>query len=109
MDAAIRARDGDPFAKVKGLIQDMIETLEKEAEEDATEKASCDTELAETSAKKDAKTTEIKKTFNQDLSDDISLCSAEGGSDTVGKGIVGVGEGAGRNGQNHFGRKRRVH
>merc|ERR1719493_398913 len=61
MDAAIRASEGDPFAKVKGLIQDMIETLEKEAEEDATEKAYCDKELAETNAKKDAKTTEIKK------------------------------------------------
>merc|ERR1712156_1057158 len=61
MDAAIRASEGDPFAKVKGLIQDMIETLEKEAEADATEKAFCDKELAETNAKKDAKTTEIKK------------------------------------------------
>jgi len=61
MDAAIRASEGDPFAKVKGLIQDMIETLEKEAEADATEKAYCDKELAETNEKKDAKTTEIKK------------------------------------------------
>jgi len=61
MDAAIRASSGDPFTKVKGLIQDMIETLEKEAEADATEKAFCDKELAETNAKKDAKTTEIKK------------------------------------------------
>jgi len=61
MDAAIRASAGDPFAKVKGLIQDMIETLEKEAEADATEKAFCDKELAESNAKKDAKTTEIKK------------------------------------------------
>jgi len=61
MDAAIRASAGDPFTKVKGLIQDMIETLEKEAEADATEKAFCDKELAETNAKKDAKTTEIKK------------------------------------------------
>merc|ERR1740116_829019 len=56
MDATIRASEGDPFAKVKGLIQDMIETLEKEAEADATEKAFCDKELAESNAKKDAKT-----------------------------------------------------
>merc|ERR1719242_1655483 len=61
MDATIRASEGDPFAKVKGLIQDMIETLEEQAEDDATEKAYCDKELAETNAKKDEKTNEIKK------------------------------------------------
>merc|ERR1719230_1224643 len=33
----------DIFAKVKGLITDMIEKLEAEAEADATEKAFCDT------------------------------------------------------------------
>jgi len=60
MDAAISSGD-DAFGKVKGLIKDMIETLEKEAEEDASEKAYCDKELAETNAKKDAKTNEIKK------------------------------------------------
>merc|ERR1712129_205592 len=60
MDAAIRTSD-DPFAKVKGLIQDMIETLEAQAEADATEKAYCDKELAESNAKKDEKTNEIKK------------------------------------------------
>merc|ERR1719471_2183769 len=60
MDAEIRTSD-DPFAKVKGLIQDMIETLEEQAEADATEKAYCDKELAETNAKKDEKTNEIKK------------------------------------------------
>merc|ERR1712113_442407 len=60
MDAAVRTSD-DPFAKVKGLIQDMLETLEEQAEADATEKAYCDKELAETKAKKDEKTNEINK------------------------------------------------
>merc|ERR1719399_1994743 len=45
----------DIFAKVKGLITDMIEKLESEAEADATEKAFCDKELAETNLKKDDK------------------------------------------------------
>merc|ERR1719281_1879272 len=46
-------RDGaDPFAKVKGLISDMITKLTKEAEEEATEKAYCDEQMAKTEAKK---------------------------------------------------------
>jgi len=42
----------DVFAKIKGLIGDMIAKLEKEAEGDATEKAYCDEEMAKTEAKK---------------------------------------------------------
>merc|ERR1719329_2136911 len=42
----------DIFGKIKGLISDMINKLEEEAEADATEKAFCDKELAETNQKK---------------------------------------------------------
>ena len=55
------AQGADPFAKVKGLISDMIASLEEAADADATEKAFCDKELAESRAKKDDKTTEIEK------------------------------------------------
>merc|ERR550525_2060277 len=55
------AHGADVFGKVKGLISDMIESLEEAADADATEKAYCDKELAETRAKKDDKTAEIQK------------------------------------------------
>jgi predicted nucleic acid-binding Zn-ribbon protein len=50
----------DVFGKVKGLINDMIAKLEKQASEDATEKAYCDEQMAKTEAKK------------SDLDDDIA-------------------------------------
>merc|ERR1719157_428167 len=57
MSSAVRL-GGDVFAKVKGLIQDMVATLEAEAEEDASQKAFCDKATAEATAKKDDLTAE---------------------------------------------------
>merc|ERR1719291_604873 len=62
MSTAMHASAGeDVFGKVKGLIADMIEKLESEAEADATHKAYCDKELAESNEKKADKKAEIAK------------------------------------------------
>merc|ERR1719269_535927 len=64
MAAAVRlstASGDDPFAKVKGLISEMIERLLKEAEADAAHKSYCDKEMSETKAKKEELTTEIEE------------------------------------------------
>jgi len=64
LNAVIRygAKSGDdPFAKVKGLITDMITKLMNEAAAEASEKAYCDEEMAKTKAKKEELTDDIEK------------------------------------------------
>jgi len=51
----------DPFAKVKGLIQDMIAKLETNAGAEATEKAYCDEQTSKTEAKKEELEAEVAK------------------------------------------------
>merc|ERR1719191_719921 len=55
------ASGDDPFAKVKGLITEMIDKLLKEAAEEASHKAYCDEEMGKTKAKKDELSTDIEK------------------------------------------------
>jgi chromosome segregation ATPase len=66
------ANGEDVFAKVKGLIKEMIERLLAEAQADASHKAYCDKEMAETKEKKEDKEAEIAK-----LSTKIDKMSAE--------------------------------
>jgi hypothetical protein len=61
MQLAATAGNSDPFAKVKGLISDMIERLMKEAGEDANHKAYCDKEYGETKQKLDELKYDIEK------------------------------------------------
>jgi predicted transcriptional regulator len=51
----------DPFAKVKALITDMLEKLEKDAKGDASHKAYCDKETGDSKQKKLEKEYEIEK------------------------------------------------
>merc|ERR1719240_356321 len=49
----------DPFAKIKGLISEMIEKLEADAAKEAGHKAFCDKDMKETKAKKEEKESDL--------------------------------------------------
>merc|ERR1719235_1453776 len=51
----------DPFVKIRGLIEDMIAKLLKEAQEEATQKAFCDEEMGKSKTSQAEKTATIDK------------------------------------------------
>jgi len=51
----------DPFVKIRGLIEDMIAKLLKEAEEEATQKAFCDEEMGKSKKSQEEKTMTLDK------------------------------------------------
>merc|ERR1719213_1598200 len=51
----------DPFVKIRGLIEDMIAKLLKEAQEEATQKAFCDEEMGKSKKSQAEKTATLDK------------------------------------------------
>merc|ERR1719301_132325 len=61
MQMAGMAASSDPFVKIRGLIEDMIAKLLKEAQEEATQKAFCDKEMGASKASQKEKMATIDK------------------------------------------------
>jgi len=61
MEATVQVGGKDVFAKVKGLISDLITKLTDEADAEATQKAYCDKEMAETQASQEDKSADVEK------------------------------------------------
>jgi len=57
---ALRSKS-DPFVKIRGLIEDMIAKLMKEAEEEATHEAFCQEEMGKTKKSKEDKEGKVEK------------------------------------------------
>ena len=47
----VASAQSDPFGKIRGLIEEMIAKLTKEAAEEADQKSFCDEEIGESKAK----------------------------------------------------------
>jgi len=55
------AATSDPFVKIRGLIEEMIAKLLKEAQEEATQKAFCDEEIGKSKTSQEEKTMTLDK------------------------------------------------
>jgi len=55
------AATSDPFVKIRGLIEEMIAKLLKEAQEEATQKAFCDEEMGKSKTSQEEKTMTLDK------------------------------------------------
>jgi hypothetical protein len=55
----------DPFVKIRGLIEDMIAKLLKEAEEEATHEAFCQEEMGKSKKSQEEKTAKVEKYKNR--------------------------------------------
>merc|ERR550537_1965915 len=64
VELASRARS-DPFGKIRGLIEDMIAKLTKEAAEEADQKSFCDEEISESKAKQADLSGKLDKTSSR--------------------------------------------
>merc|ERR1719161_3112914 len=76
----------DPFVKIRGLIEDMIEKLLKEAQEDATHEAFCQEEMGKSKKSKEEKQTKVDEyqsrmdkasTTIAELTEDVKTLEAE--------------------------------